>query len=79
MQHVNTSTCVYFFRDATWHAWTVTHHIFTYACLSARLARVSLSGGQCNHANEGQGSKATNGRGAVGIAIFPMPKHTSRS
>ena len=25
MQHVKASTCVYFFRDATCHAWTVTH------------------------------------------------------
>ena len=79
MQHVNTSTCVYFFRDATCHAWTVTHHIFTQACLSARLARVSLSRGQCSHANEGQRWKATDGGGAVGIAIFPIPKQTSMS
>ena len=42
-------------------------------------ARVLLSRGQCNHANEGQRWKATDGGGAVGIAIFPIPKHTSKS
>ena len=42
-------------------------------------ARVSLSRGQCSHANEGQSWKATNGGDAVGIAIFPMPKHTIKS
>ena len=31
------------------------------------------------HANEGQTWKAMDGGDAVGIAIFPMPKHTSRS
>ena len=42
-------------------------------------ARVSLSRGQCSHANKGQSWKATDGGGAVGISIFPMPKHASRS
>ena len=42
-------------------------------------ARVSLSRGQCSNANEGQSWKATDGGDMVGIAIFSMPKHTSRS
>ena len=31
------------------------------------------------HANEGQTWKAMDGGDAFGVAIFPMPKHTSRS
>ena len=42
-------------------------------------ARVFLSTGQCSHANEGQRWKATDGGDVVGIAIFLMPKHASRS
>ena len=42
-------------------------------------ARVSLSRGQCSHANEGQIWKAIDGGDAVGVAIFPMPKHARRS
>ena len=42
-------------------------------------ARVSLSRGQCIHANDDQSWKAMDGGDVVGVAIFPMPKHASRS
>jgi len=42
-------------------------------------AMVSLNRGQCSHANGGQSWKAIDGEDAVGVAIFPMSKHASRS
>ena len=42
-------------------------------------ARVLLSRGQCSHTNEGQRWKSMDGGDVVGVSIFPIPKHDSRS